>query len=55
MTTGLSETQGAGLPEAGKKCGAVGINKFCIIIKHLGGVGIFWHGFRRVFKMSKLF
>ena len=28
---GLSETQGAGPLEAGKKCSAVGINKFCII------------------------
>ena len=36
---GLSETQGAGLLEAGKKCGAVGINKFCIITKHQG-IGI---------------
>ena len=33
---GLSETQGAGPLEAGKKCNAVGINKFCIIIKHQG-------------------
>ena len=33
---GLSETQGAGPLEAGKKCSAVGINKFCIIIKHQG-------------------
>ena len=36
---GLSETQGAGPLEAGKKCSAVGINKFCIIIKHQG-IGI---------------
>ena len=27
VTTGLSETQGAGPLEAGKKCSAVGINK----------------------------
>lgn len=52
MRTGLSETQGAGPLEAGKKCSAVGINKFCIIIKHLGRIGILWHGFRRFFKMS---
>ena len=36
---GLSETQGAGPLEAGKKCSAVGINQFCIIIKHQG-IGI---------------
>ena len=52
MRTGLSETQGARPLEAGKKCSAVGINKFCIIIKHLGRIGILWHGFRRFFKMS---
>ena len=38
---GLSETQGAGPLEAGKKCSAVGINKFCIIIKHQG-ISILW-------------
>ena len=45
MKTGLSETKGAGPLEAGKNCSAVGINKFCIIIKHLGRIGVFWHGF----------
>ena len=39
MSIGL-RTQGAGPLEAGKKCSAVGINKFCIIIKHLGRIGI---------------
>ena len=37
---GLSETQGAGPLEAGKKCSAVGINKFCIIIIKHQGIGI---------------
>ena len=40
MRTGLTETQGTGPLEAGKKCSAVGINKFCIIIKHQGQIGI---------------
>ena len=53
MRTGLSETQGAGPQEAGKKCSAVEINKFCIIIKHLGRIGIFWLGFLRFFKFFK--
>lgn len=29
---GLSETQGAGALEAGKKCSAVGINKSCLLL-----------------------
>ena len=29
VRTGLSETQGAGPLEAGNKCSAVGIKKFC--------------------------
>ena len=37
---GLSETQGAGPLEAGKKCSAVGINKFGIIIIKHRGIGI---------------
>ena len=54
MRTGLSETQGAALLEAGKICRAVGFNKiiFCILNKHLGRIGIFWHGFRRFLKIS---
>ena len=40
VRTGLTETQGTGPLEAGKKCSAVGINKFCIIIKHQGQIGI---------------
>ena len=52
MRTGLSETQGAALLEAGKKCSAVRFNKICILNKHLGRIGIFWHGFRRFLKMS---
>ena len=49
MRTGLSETQGAGPLEAGKKCTAVEINKFCNIIKHIGQIGIFWLGFLSFF------
>ena len=49
VRTGLIKTQGAGPLEARKKCSAVEINKLCIIIKHLGQIGIFWLGFLRVF------
>ena len=57
MRTGLSETQGAGPLEAGKKCSAAGINKFCIIIKYSGrtikhphlAVDTLWHVFPSFF------
>ena len=49
MRNGVSETLGAGPLEAGKKCSAVEINNFCNIIKHLGRIGIFWHGFLSFF------